>query len=906
MSRTRSGLGGWRLASRSLRAFWAAGLMIAIVTVVMSALATAVPRSIEGFLTAGVQYDSRAAAVVDRDISATFVGVYATGTASDPATVADMSAESAAAWGSYDDQVAAIRASMPAAVRNVVADGQYSAVTDYSAVKTETSLGASVALGYDPRLVDHIRLVEGTMPTVIPQILPGDVTLDFIASQSVVSRVRWPIGEVRPMSFPDGNSQNVRLVGIFEPKDADDPYWTHTPSALVPPAISMDDVKVTVFPNAGGISAALNSSRIVRTQTWFQVDSSKLTSAAAANVAQQVRKFTSVSHAFGDVPGQTLAFRSDLPRVLESAVARNVSSQAVLATIIAGPLGVAIAIEVLIARLALARVGRPLLLLGARGASAGQRQLFVVLPALAVGIPFAAVGALAGIVATPGASTSGAAIGLVVAVALAPAILLAAVSATASRRESAGTTTARIRMTAEIIVAVAALAAVTVLVQRGATASASGGVDLLSALTPLLLSLLGCVAVLRLYPVILRRSVAASRRRRGISAFFGTIVAHRGSPAGLIPVLAVVVGISVAVFSGVLASTLSTGLATAAHARIGADASIAGIQISPDQVDELRAVPGMAAVAMVTLNVLPISSTESDTVQATVVLVDRDDLRAVQRGVPGAIDWNLLPETDTGGDSALPVLASSSAVTALKGNLPSDVNGTAVTSRALPPTDRVFGTGDNWILADQSAADAFEFPLPLFGDSVLLRADASTTIAALTPAIRAIVGPDATITTPASAGAALSDNPAVGGIHTSVLLSVAGAGLLSATALILTTALDSRGRRRTLGVLATLGMNRRQARSAVAWELGPLSVVGLVVGLLLGAVLSVVVLTSVDLRPFTAGLVQPGTSIDPVLTTLVVGGFGVLVVATTVIAAWRATPRPGTTRTTPAEEGWNS
>jgi putative ABC transport system permease protein len=81
-----------------------------------------------------------------------------------------------------------------------------------------------------------------------------------------------------------------------------------------------------------------------------------------------------------------------------------------------------------------------------------------------------------------------------------------------------------------------------------------------------------------------------------------------------------------------------------------------------------------------------------------------------------------------------------------------------------------------------------------------------------------------------------------------------------------------------------------------------------VVGVLLGAALSAVVLATVNLRPFTAGVDQPVVVVDPLLMLAVVGGFVLLLVATVAGAAWQATrPARATAGATASEnKGWES
>src|SRR5690606_13315057 len=81
-----------------------------------------------------------------------------------------------------------------------------------------------------------------------------------------------------------------------------------------------------------------------------------------------------------------------------------------------------------------------------------------------------------------------------------------------------------------------------------------------------------------------------------------------------------------------------------------------------------------------------------------------------------------------------------------------------------------------------------------------------------------------------------------------------------------------------------LGLSPRQARSIAAWETGPIAITALLAGTVLGLALPLVVLGSVDVRPFVGGLVQPAISIDPVLLAIIVAGF-TAVVLTAVVAA---------------------
>ena len=101
------------------------------------------------------------------------------------------------------------------------------------------------------------------------------------------------------------------------------------------------------------------------------------------------------------------------------------------------------------------------------------------------------------------------------------------------------------------------------------------------AATPLLLSLAGCLLVMRAYPWVLGRVLARASRWRGPTALLGTARALRDPAAGLAAALALVTGVSLAVFSGVATSTLQHGLADAAEATVGADVVVEGQPLNP-------------------------------------------------------------------------------------------------------------------------------------------------------------------------------------------------------------------------------------------------------------------------------------------------------------------------------------
>jgi putative ABC transport system permease protein len=878
---------------RALRAFAPLVAMVAVVTVGLALAAAAIPRSVDGFLDDALHYDAAGATAISRDASSLGDGAI-TGGAGEGA---GMSEGASGFWGLLDDQLDELHELQPQPLRGALGRAAYTVVTAPEPVSI--SLPNSVSLGYDPRFFGRVTMVEGAEPAPGPSTVAGGEPIEVVASTAVADALAWTVGGKYTMYLQYGFEQPVILSGLFEPKNADDPYWEHTTAALVPTVDSRilpATINGTVFANAAGFGALRHSLTDVpapftaRSSIWYPIAPETIDSATTGELAQQLRKLASAGQRVSAAGESALLFRSNLPELLEEATARSSSSQAVLATILAGPIGLAVAIEALVARLAAARLRESLALLRARGASATQRRLLLALPALAVGVLASGIGLVAALL-LPGGDLGAGGVVAVVATALAPAALLVATGAGPERAVPGRS--GLLRLVAEAVIVLAALASIASAVQRGNGETTGSSVDLISAAVPLTLSLLGCVLTLRLYPVLLRRSLAASHRSRGIAAFLGTARALRAGSAGLVPVLAVLIGVSVAVFSGVLSATLVAGTQTAAESRVGADLAVDNVRLGPDELDTLRDIDGVAVAAGISSDVFHrLRPADVSQFPVTLVLVDPDDFAAAQRGVPGALE---LPDLDAADNGPVPLAVSIGVDAVTAGETEAELDFAAVTIVGSPLAGAFFNTSQNWVIGDIANAEALDYPSPVVTNQVLVKLSPGASVDRVRSDIARVTGADAEFSTPADVVAERSANPAVGGIRTAVVLAILGAGLLSATALALTTVLDGRSRRASLTLLATLGLGRRQARRTVAWELAPLSAVGLVVGVLLGAALSAITLATVNLRPFTAGTDQPAVVVDPLLMLAIVGGF-VLLLATTVVAgAWQAT-RPARAR----------
>ena len=127
-------------------------------------------------------------------------------------------------------------------------------------------------------------------------------------------------------------------------------------------------------------------------------------------------------------------------------------------------------------------------------------------------------------------------------------------------------------------------------------------------------------------------------------------------------------------------------------------------------------------------------------------------------------------------------------------------------------------------------------------------------------------------------------SPMAGGMNAALGVAVVLSLVLVLVAVVMTQLMGAPARARLLAVLRTLGLDRRQARGIVAWELAPLAVVSVVAGGVLGVLVPWVVLGAMDLTALTGGAEQPALVVDPVAAGAVLGGV-LLVTAAAVLVS---------------------
>jgi putative ABC transport system permease protein len=576
--------------------------------------------------------------------------------------------------------------------------------------------------------------------------------------------------------------------------------------------------------------------------------------------------------------GGHLDLTSGLAFLLDDVTGRVAWMSTLLALSLSGLVGVLGAALALGVRTLVARQAAALALLGARGASSAGRRAALAVEGVLAAVPAAAVALATAELLLPAdvgleAWIPGAAL------ALAPAALLAALPlpkiGRGERPDLRLRTGNRARLVAEVAVVALALVALFLLARRGVADTAElVGVDPLLAATPLLLALAGCVLALRFYPLPLLVIQRRLRRGPGSTGMLGAARAARDPALGFAAGLAVVVGVSVVVVSAVLSSTVRAGLEQGAHDAVGADVQLSTAAFTPESLQLIEDAPGVAGAAPMTFAEGRELTGEVGGNEVTVVVADTAALHAVRPDIP-------VLAADGG---TAPILLSTDLLPSIRGTT-FDLDGVAVRVQSAVAPDLLPGVARRWVLIDADAARALDaLPQP---ERVLIAtapdADPGGVARGLTHDLSSVQA-GLVVSRDVTTALRQARTPVIVAFETSQVLSAGAALLLTALTLVLASAGAAAGRNRVIGVLRVLGMSARQIRRVLAWELGPLAVVAVIVGTALGLLLPWIVTSVLDLSPFLGGREPPGVVVDPLTVLGSIAAFILVVVAASIVA----------------------
>lgn len=893
-----SGPSGASLFLRPMRAFRSGFAALGIVVLLATAGVVAWPAATSALVTADARDRIAQAPVAARDITGT-VPVQLV-----PGGEGRLATNAGALMAGLPSALEQARATMQPALHSITAPGRFIGRSDGVAVPNapqglpvqrvatdppRSALGLSVEA--DPRLRSDAVLVDGKWPT---GGLDGR-TLDVAIAATTAKELKWKVGATRTVNLniasvrssqlgEDAGTANhfalqLRLTATVAPRDASADYWQLDPvRSVLGEGISAGDSKTTLFhgvvwmdPDAWpSLAPALGDPYAF---AWYGVNTSALDVASLPAVAAATTSFLANPIDTGaGVTASPLRMTSRLPDIAQSISHREGPVPTLLAIVAIGPLGAAVAVLFVGARLMTSRRSRELRLLRARGGSESRVRGMLALQTAIVVVPAAIIGGVGALVATGlllNAVPASAAL-LIAACAIVPpcAVAVTASPESSSRRRPV---TAII---AELFVFALTVAACVLLLQRGASAATDPtSVDPLLVATPLLLVFSVCVLVLRVYPALLRVLGRAARSSRGAVSPVGWATASRGGAGRRWPLFAMLTGVAVAVFASTTLTTLINSGEQDAIARVGADVTVSA-PLSSSAIDRLRAIDGVAEVAP--LSLIGYGSTQAG---ANVVsyLVDPQAVSAAQSNVSD--DQRLFPagpavDGAAAGKGAPTTLGGVSDSTSV-GSLAFDDGRTVVPLKVVnhaSRTDAPFITDDEWALIDQA-----HVPASLRAESTpmiaLIGVRPGVDTGKVAAAAQRIAGKGAVVDSVQAERTRQGQGPLLAGIQLMVLAGSVLALIMAVGALLLTLAMARGERIRLLAVLRTLGFDRRQSAAMVAWEIVPLAITAIVAGVLTGIGLSWLVVSAVDLRAVTGALARPELTLSAGTVGLVVALF---------------------------------
>jgi putative ABC transport system permease protein len=873
-----------RLVAKRLRVRPAASLLVGALTLLTLVLAAVVPRLVEQQSTAELSAQLQAIGPVGRSLQGaeSFPELWSRQPPPNEIQI----------YSGLHDNFIMSRQNLPQPLKSLVGTPRW--IVQTTTIKGEPQQGSRPLLGLQlsaaPDYLKHIRIVEGAAPktwTTSDVVSPDEtrtIPVDVVVSSQAARQLKLSVGDrVGTDVFGGVPDRLYRISGLFDPVDPGDEYWKHNPS-LLPVTTALAQYGIA-YPSVAAFVAPLTVGRLANTfaeariLVYYPVSATGADGADAALLDRQIASAmttgAAMPNSFSPMPLATLA-----QQAIQTAEQRDALLAGLVALLAAAPLGLAFAVLVLGGQVVVRARRSEQLLAAARGASAWQVRGEMAFEGALLSVPSAIVVTALATMLIP-VRTEPAGFVLPALVALVPPLVFASLAVTRERPGAFATALLSLRTVAEIAVIGLAALSVFLLSRRGlAQATTQVGVDPLLSVAPLLLAVSVGIVVLRGYPLPMRAARRLAVAGRGLPAFIGAVRATRAPTIGLAGVLALVVGISVALFSTVLLTTFQTSVANAASESVGADARVEASALTPEQVRAVAELDGVRDVAGIEY-LSSLSVTDSPIRSVSVFLAQTGPL-STMRHLPEDLSRRV-------GDR-VPVVVSSDVLAELGDTRIATVQSVKVQVVGSLPAASQLGPESDWMMVD--AAFAPDFQTTFVPATLLIRANAAQ-LPQLAEPLRKAVGvsrdadPSTSPVTIATVPQAIADRqaePVIGGVRVALVVGAALSALLCALALVLATVSAAAARGRTAGILRTLGMPRRRLAVLIGWELVPVAVVALAAGAVLGLVLPFVVTAAVDLRPFTGGLDRPTPLLDPGLLGIVLGAFSVVVLASGIIA----------------------
>lgn len=760
-------------------------------------------------------------------------------------------------------------------------------------------------------LTDHARLVAGAWPRG-KGVRAADRSAEAVVTRATAKTMRLRPGSVVHLPAVQGKDRAVRITGVVEPLAPATTYWSHTdvlrtPGLLAAPSNSPFNTSyywqaaLLLAPDAGPFLYGLDP----LPQAYWRI-SPDTTGLTARDVPALQSGLASLeggplqSRLRSEVAAGA-AVSTGLDGTLDAfaGLSRAVSSVTAVALVGAGTVA---GVVLLMAQALTATRRRPeLTLLRARGASvagiAGRllaETAVVVLPAAAAGQALAWL-LLPEARAWPSLAASAAVAALAC---LALPVRAALAHRTPRVHEARGDLVlarpSRRRTVAELCLLV--LAAGAVLALRG------GGTDVGGppvAAAPVLVAVIAALVLVRLYPLPLRLALRPLARTRGALGFLAVARTGRGSPAQVLPLLAVLTALTTAAFGGAVLAGIDDARDRAALLATGADARVERSRAPlPDGfADRVAAVDGVERTTAVHIDY---SLSLPDGTTAALAVVEPDGYARLTRETGlGPFDAKALRETVPG-----PAATKDS--------------GPVLSAVASPKTAALLGEGRHrWggplgrftlqvteVRATTPALPDQEFlvidgaDLPNALPTLVLASGPGLDAAALKKVTEA-GGSHTELTLRTTERAAFTDSPLQSGAERLYLGAVAAGVAFAALAVLLALLQSAPERTALLARLRTMGLSARQGRRLLVLEALPQAVLAAAGCVLVGRA-AVALMTdgvSLELLALPPGFdgVAAGLRADAWSLLLPAAGSVLLTVAVAAAQAWWTARRTAAT-----------
>jgi putative ABC transport system permease protein len=500
-------------------------------------------------------------------------------------------------------------------------------VASGAAASAQAGAAPKVEVLYRDPLTRHTQLVAGRYSSA--GLPPGQLGVTVTAPTA--ARFGLHPGSRLRLAIPAGVI-TLAVTAVARIRDPGATFWRFDPTAGTPtlnPPSGPDAPPywvggVLADPDSITTMQALLGSSDLNVQWELPVRTAGLRADQVPALHSALTRLTVTTPDLGDLAdgASAVTVTTQLTAALATFLATQAEINTILALLFVSLVVTGAAVIAVAARMVAIRRGAELTVTRARGASLAQVAGRTLAGAAAVAVPAAAAGvALAFAAEGTGASSALGWVlaGLITATALAGPPLIAvwrhrrpapAPHPVLSELTPSGLAGRRVparRWIAEAAACVAAVAGLVVLHHQGLPAP--GQSDLFLAITPVLVAVPVVLIVLRLYPLAVRGLLALTARARGATGFVALARASRSALTGVLPVFALVLGLTVAAFAGMVRNAITQGEVAASWQATGADVVIstpaqlgtgntAG-QVSPAIVRAFAAVPGVHAAAAV-------------------------------------------------------------------------------------------------------------------------------------------------------------------------------------------------------------------------------------------------------------------------------------------------------------------